>query len=391
MKSILFVIPTMRMGGAEKSLVTLLNCMDRKRYKIDLLLFESGGVLQDDIPKDVNIISADKITQAMILEFRYYGKNLIREHHYIAYLHRLWTSVDPKIKKNEKFGWKYLRDYIPMLEKEYDIAISYLEGLTAFYVIDKVKAKKKIGWIHIDMTGRIMPEEERRYYERFDHVITISEVCKNVFLDFVPLMKSHISVLENLTDDEMVKKKSEKNADFSGWDKNVTQIVTVGRLDIQKGIDLAIQSCKLLCDRGLEICWHVYGEGVQRNNLEKMIEENGLQDIFILEGLKENPYPYMKKADIIAQTSRYEGKSIVLDEAKVLGKAIVVTNYPSVEDQIEDGVTGIIVECNPDGIAGGIERLVGNTILRNALEGRSFDSKTNITKVLRTFYRILDV
>ena len=135
MKSILFVIPTMRMGGAEKSLVTLLNCMDRKRYKIDLLLFESGGVLQDDIPKDVNIISADKITQAMILEFRYYGKNLLREHRYIAYLHRLWTSVDPKIKKNEKFVWKYLRDYIPMLEKEYDIAISYLEGLTAFYVI----------------------------------------------------------------------------------------------------------------------------------------------------------------------------------------------------------------------------------------------------------------
>lgn len=391
MKNILFVIPTMRMGGAEKSLVTLLNCMDRKKYKIDLLLFETGGVLQDDIPEDVSIIPADRLTQAMILEFRMYAKNLLKDRHFIAYLHRLWTSVNPKIKSNEKFGWKYLRNYIPEFEKEYDVAISYLEGLTAFYLIDKVKAKKKIGWIHIDMTDRMMSEEEKQYYEKFDHLVTISDICRKVFLEHIPSMTGHISILENLTDAETVRKKAAAEADFSGWTNKAVQIVTVGRLDIQKGIDLAVLACKKLHDEGMPVCWHVYGEGIQRNTLEKMIEENKLKGIFLLEGMKVNPYPYMAKADIIVQPSRYEGKSIVLDEAKVLGKAIVVTNYPSVEDQITDGETGLIVECAPEEIAGGVELLINDKLMKESLEKKNSETTDQNKEILREFYKILEI
>ena len=391
MKNILFVIPTMRMGGAEKSLVTLLNCMDRKKYKIDLVLFETGGVLQDDIPEDVNIISADRLTQAMILEFRLYAKNLLKDHHFMAYLHRLWTSVNPKIKSNEEFGWKYLRNYIPEFEKEYDVAISYLEGMTAFYLIDKVKAKKKIGWIHIDMTDRMMAEEEKQYYKKFDHLVTISDICQKVFLEHIPSMSEHISILENLTDAETVRKKAAVEADFSGWSNKAVQIVTVGRLDIQKGIDLAVLACKKLHDEGVPVCWHVYGEGIQRNTLEKLIEENKLKGIFLLEGMKVNPYPYMAKADIVVQPSRYEGKSIVLDEAKVLGKAIVVTNYPSVEDQIIDGETGLIVECAPEKIADGIKSLVNNKNVKNRLEMNNKGVLEINTEVLNDFYRIVEM
>lgn len=391
MKKILFVIPTMRMGGAEKSLVTLLNCMDRKRYKINLLLFETGGILENDIPEDVNIISADSITQAMILEFRYYSKNLLKAHDFSAYIHRLWASVDPEVKKNQKFCWTYLKKDIPPLEENYDIAISYLEGLTAFYVIDKVKAKKKIGWIHIDMSGRTMLKEEQEYYEKFDYLITISEICREVFVKLVPSVKERISVLENLTDAELIKDRAKRDADFSGWGNNRIQIVTVGRLDIQKGIDLAVLACKRLQDEGMDVCWHVYGEGVQRNNLEKMIEENNLKNVFLLEGVKANPYPYMAKADIIVQTSRYEGKSIVLDEAKILGKAIVATDYPSVNDQITNGDTGIIVECTPEGIAGGVKRLADDEIIRERLEKKNSVTTDQNKEILCEFYKILEI
>lgn len=391
MKKILFVIPTMRMGGAEKSLVTLLNCMDRKRYKIDLLLFETGGILENDIPEDVNIISADSITQAMILEFRYYSKNLLKAHDFRAYIHRLWASVDPEVKKNQKFCWTYLKKDIPYLEGNYDIAISYLEGLTAFYVIDKVKAKKKIGWIHIDMSGRTMLKEEQEYYEKFDYLITISEICREVFVKLVPSVKDRISVLENLTDAELVKDRAKRDADFSGWGNNRIQIVTVGRLDIQKGIDLAVLACKRLQDEGLDVCWHIYGEGVQRSNLEKMIEENNLKNVFFLEGVKANPYPYMAKADIIVQPSRYEGKSIVLDEAKILGKAIVATDYPSVNDQITNGDTGIIVECTPEGIARGVKRLVDDEIMRERLEKKNSVTTDQNKEILFEFYKILEI
>lgn len=391
MKKILFVIPTMRMGGAEKSLVTLLNCMDRKKYNIDLLLFEGGGILQNEIPADVNIILADSITQAMILEFRYYAKNLLRKHQYIAYLRRLWTSVNPKIKKNQKFCWNYLKNSIPFFEKEYDFAISYLEGLTAYYVIDKVNAKKKIGWIHIDMTGRMMLQEEQQYYENFDYLITISEVCRKVFVKLVPTVQGRISVLENLTDIEKVKNSAKMDVDFSGWEKNKIQIVTVGRLDTQKGIDLAAFACKRLKDEGFDVCWHVYGEGIQKNMLENIIEENQLQNIFILEGVKANPYPYMAQADMIVQSSRYEGKSIVLDEAKLLGKAIVVTNYPSVNDQIINGDTGIIVDCSSQGIAEGVKLLINNEDIRKKIEENNSKTPMDNTDILNRFYQILEM
>ena len=141
----------------------------------------------------------------------------------------------------------------------------------------------------------------------------------------------------------------------------------------------------------MPVCWHVYGEGIQRNTLEKMIEENKLKGIFLLEGMKVNPYPYMAKADIIVQPSRYEGKSIVLDEAKVLGKAIVVTNYPSVEDQITDGETGLIVECVPEKIADGIKSLVNNKNVKNRLEMNNKGVLEINTEVLNDFYRIVEM
>ena len=204
-------------------------------------------------------------------------------------------------------------------------------------------------------------------------------------------MSGHISILENLTDAEMVRKKAAAEADFSEWTNKAVQIVTVGRLDIQKGIDLAVLACKKLHDEGMPVCWHVYGEGIQRNTLEKMIEENRLKGIFLLEGMKVNPYPYMAKADIIVQPSRYEGKSIVLDEAKVLGKAIVVTNYPSVKDQITDGETGLIVECAPEEIADGIKSLVNNKNVKNRLEKNNKRALEINTEVLNDFYRIVEM
>lgn len=391
MKKILFVIPTMRMGGAEKSLVTLLNCMDRQKYKIDLLLFETGGVLQSEIPDDVNIIAADKITQAMILEFRYYAKNLLREHRYGAFFHRLWASVISQGGNIDKFGWLDIKKFIPELERKYDVAISYLEGLTAFYLIDKVNATKKIGWIHTDMSGRKMSKEEQRYYEKFNYLITISEICKNVFLELVPSMADRMSVVENMIDVKAIKNKLKKKAEFSNWNGNRVQLVTVGRLEQPKGIDLGVCACKILCDRGKEICWHVYGEGSQRESLQKMIEENRLSNSFILEGMVINPYPYMGRADIIVQPSRHEGKSIVLDEAKILGKAIVVTNYTSVADQITDKETGLIVECTPEGIAKGVEKLIDDNVMKITLEKNNSETADQNEQILYKFYQILEM
>ena len=388
-KKILFVMDTLRMGGAEKSLVTLLKTMDSSKYKVDLLLFEEGGILQPEIPEWINIVIADDITRAMTLEFSKYARVLIKRGKIKAFLSRFLISIEARITKKARFTWAKIKEYIPPVKKEYDVAISYLEGTPAFYALDKINAKKKIGWIHIDMTNRVISEQERKYYNRFDHIATISEVCKDAFINLVPEVENKISIIENIVLEDEIKEKASKEADFSSWSNECVNLVTVGRLDIQKGIDIAIEACEKLVEMGLNVCWHVYGKGSQQQYLKDLIYQKKLKEIFRLEGVAVNPYPYMNRADIIVQTSRFEGKSIVLDEAKILGKAIVVTRYPSVYDQIEDEATGIVVDIDPSAIALGIQRVIKEPELKKKIEKGCLAAANSEMKVIEKLDRIL--
>lgn len=390
MKHILFVIDTLRMGGAEKSLVSLLKALDPQMVNVDLFLFETEGILQSEVPEWVNIIGAAPVTRGMTLEMRKYLGGVIKNGHLSAAAARLRITLDSKFGHSQKFSWNKIKKHIPGLQKNYDAAIGYLEGFPDFFVIDKVKAKKKIGWIHSDFTGRMITSEAISYYNQFDELVTISDVCKEAFINAVPGTESKIHVLENIVlTDEVCRKAASKVIDL--WDcSDATQLVTVGRLDYPKGIDIAARTAKVLADRKLPFCWHIYGKGVMKNEIEQYVNENKISDKFILEGIRENPYPYMKKADIIVQPSRWEGKSIVLDEAKILGKAIVVTSYQSVTDQITDRVTGLITEIEPEKIADGIELLIKDKELRKTLEenaenepNRSFEARDMFYDLIR--------
>lgn len=389
MKNILFVIDTLRMGGAEKSLISLLKALDPQRVAVDLYLFETGGVLQAEVPDWVNILEADAVTRGMTLELRNYLPDVLRSGHICAALARIWMTLRSRIRKEPGFSWNLVKKYIPPLEKHYDVAVGYLEGFTDFFVLDKVKAEKKIGWIHIDMTNRVLPAEEIAYYERFDEIATISEVCREAFTKHVPAAADKMHIIENIVLAEDVVNKAEKAVQRT-WDSGRFHLVTVGRLDYQKGIDIAAKACKVLKDKGISVCWHVYGKGVMHDTIMQYVEENGLIKEFLLEGLAANPYPYMKHADFIIQPSRWEGKSIVLDEAKILGKAIVVTDYPSVRDQITDRVTGLITGMTPEAIADGIERLIKDPALKAQLEQNAAREPNRSIRALEAFYNMIE-
>lgn len=391
MKHILFVMDTLRMGGAEKSLVSLLNALDPQRVRVDLLVFEGGGVLQRDVPEWVNILEADPVTRAMTLELRKYFPDLLKAGKFGAAASRIRMSL--RAKKNNRrgmpnFGWDAVARHAPALQGHYDAAVGYLEGFPDFYVIDKVDADKKIGWIHIDMTDRIPAPEEKAYYERFDEIATISDICRNAFVKHFPGVSGKIRILENIVLPREVQQKADAEIHLD-WEKEKVHLVTVGRLDYQKGIDVAARACKVLKDRGLNICWHVCGKGIMHQEIAAYVSENKLEENFILEGMKPNPYPYMKHADILVQPSRWEGKSIVLDEAKILGKAIVVTNYPSVCDQIEDGVTGIITGMEPEQIAAGIQKVLEDEKLKQTLEENCLRQPNRSIRAVNAFYEMI--
>lgn len=392
MKHILFVIPTLRLGGAEKSVVSLLKSLDPQRVQVDLFLFEGGGILQREVPSWVNIIEADAVTRAMVLEMRFYFSDLLKSGNISAAIDRLWMTVRAAMSRHfgcsACFGWKYAAKHIPVLEKHYDVAVGCLEGMTDFFVIDKVRADRKVGWIHTDMSKRANTQQDAEYYSRFDAMATISDICLEAFRKCFPDSGSRMRIIENIVRPQDVLDKAEE-AVTDSWNADMPHLITVGRLYYAKGIDIGARACKVLKDRGIRFCWHVYGEGVMHDEISQYVEQNSLQDYFILEGSTPNPYPRMKKATLLVQPSRVEGKSIVLDEAKILGKAIVVTNYPSVCDQIEDGITGIITGMEPEQIADGIQRVLNDPDLKKRLEENCLREPNSSIRAVDAFYEMI--
>lgn len=389
MKHIIFVMPTLRMGGAERALVSLLKALDPKRVKVDLFLFERGGVLEKEVPSWVKIIPSDPIVRDMTLELRNYLGELLRHRRFSAAITRLKITFMARRRKNY-FSWGAIEKYIPSVPGHYDVAVGFLEGFTDFFVVDKVNADRKIGWIHTDMSGKIFNKQEMAYYRKLDMLATISEKCRTAFISRSEYPGERMRVIENIVLPQEILHKADETVDEM-WDSSKVHIASVGRLEYLKGMDIAAKAALILKKNGCDFVWHIYGRGLMQEEISQYVNQNNLSGCFILEGQKPNPYPYMKKADIIVQPSRREGKSLVLDEAKILGKAIVVTAYPSVTDQITDRETGIIVEITPEAIAEGLELLMTDTRLKSDLEDNCRREPNQSGRVVDQFYRLADI
>lgn len=397
MKRVLIIGMSLNVGGAEKSLVNFLNLMNKEKYSVDLLLFQKKGVFLKQVPDWVNIIEEPVIKilfQSIKITFgdseRTIGKLILAVKRYI------YTAL-------EKIRWKqfdrirlhrwldYYKDLIPDNIEEYDVGIAYAGGETAYYLVDKTKCKKKIYFFHSDYSKIDIDEKFEEYYvNAVDQVVTISETCKNSLQSLFPKQKDKVCVLQNLSSSKLVNQLSVAfyPEEYIGT-KEKHIIVSVGRLINIKGYDIAVRTAKLLREQGVQFVWYIVGEGEERNNLQNDIKNFRLEKEFILLGLKENPYPYILNAEILVQPSRFEGKSVVLDEAKILRKPIVVTNYNSVEDQIEDGKTGLIADMTPESLEKKIELILAEKSLKGKIEENLRTGKNGAIEQVDEYCEIL--
>ena len=365
-KNILFVMASMNRGGAERSLINLLKIMDRDKYDISLLIFDYSGKLISQIPPDVTLIYPDR---EMICVTASSKNILLRNFSLKALLYRMLfffrknRKAITYIQHQEK--WKYV--YLPVLEtlqKEYDIAVAYMHSLPSYYVIDKVNAKRKILWVHNDYSRLAEGKQfDRFYFEKADQVVTISEQCVKELVNAFPDLSEKFICICNLNPEKEIREKANAYYPVEFKDYTGLKLVSVGRLNNQKGFDYAIKAAKILKDKGVDFVWYIIGSGELKQALTDQVRFLGVEKEVQLLGERENPYPYFKNADIVVQTSRYEGKSIVLDEAKILCKPIITTDYVSVSDQIENGKNGLIVALDERKIAEGILSLVRNPVL----------------------------
>lgn len=361
MKSILFVINTMGMGGGERALLELLKYIDLKRYKVSIFILTGQGELIQQIPKEVNILNKEyfpisvlshigrmRLARTVIKDLFIKGVVFTRSGYIMKNLRLMVAEGNLKI---EKILWKIISDGAQKFEQEFDLAVAYLEGGSTYYVASHVKAKKKAAFIHINYKdagyGRSLDED---CYSTYDRIFAVSGNVKRVFLSIYPEYKDKTTVCFNLIDREKIINKANLKGGFS--DKySGFRILTVGRLVTQKALDIAIETMRILKCTGKPFRWYVLGEGKLRKKLEEKIHTFGLDEDFILLGTVDNPFPYYRQCNLYVHTARFEGKSVAIEEAQILGCAILASEYNGVEEQIKNGVDGTICKLEPETLA----------------------------------------
>ncbi|MBT2709485.1 glycosyltransferase [Pseudomonas sp. ISL-84] len=394
-KNLLFVIPSLSAGGGEKSLVNLLSQINYDLYNVDLFMLNQEGIFMEFLPKQVNVLSLPETYKLFSLPLLNSTWKLLQNRKLSLIYHRIIFTIKnkyiPEVSKREQHTWKQLSRSIDKFEKKYDAAIGFLEKTSTYLCIDKVDARQKIGWVHIDYDKLGMdPEFDFPYFKKLSRIVTVSEECANIFMKRFPSQSKKVDVIYNIVSPTIINKMANQKQE-DGYFKNSDDItiLTIGRLHDQKGLDIAIKACKGLLEKGHKIKWYVIGEGDEREKLSNLIEENKVGEHFKLLGLKSNPYPYLKHADIYVQSSRFEGKSIAIDEAKILNKPIVVTDFSTAKDQIENNVNGLIIDMDSDGLIRGIEKLIMNPALRNTFIQNLKKEKLGTEDEINKLYKII--
>lgn len=395
MKNILIASFDMEVGGVERSLVSMLDHFDYKQHKIDLMLYKHQGDFMNLISSKANLLG--EIPQ--YTTFRKSIAKTIQDRHYSIGFSRILSRLHAEILGRYtriaepgyyqmQLMWKYALPYLPQVEKEYDAAISYL--WPHYFIADKIKAKKKIAWIHTDYSNvETSIKIDLEMWRKFDHIIAVSDACKDSFLIKYGELESKVLVIENITSPDFIRNMADKEAAVPMVNDDRFKLVTVARLSHAKGIDNAVKALRVLKDKGYkDIVWYVVGYGGDEAAIKELIASNGLDGQFILLGKKTNPYPYIKACDLYVQPSRYEGKAVTVTEAKILGKPILITNYATAKSQVEDGLDGVISELSIEGIANGIEKLYRNAALRKELSANCERTNYSNSYELEKLYRL---
>ena len=390
MKNLLFVIDSLCIGGAEKSLITLLSLLDYSRYKVDLQLFSYGGVLEQFLPDEVNVLSPLNYTNFLSQPI---WKQLCHPSMFFA---RLKYSF--QIRKHGLLNsdiavlyWQSIGQHIADNPKNYDVAIAYAQGVPTFYIMDKVFAHKKLAWVNIDyrLTGATR-DYQHRFYDHCDIIVPVSTYVRNVFSEVYPKFAYKMHVMMDIIDAKVVESMSQLPSD-KAIVNSYPIFMTVGRLEkSQKGYDLALEATKILKNRGVKFRWYAIGEGSYRNEMERYIAKNDLQNCFILLGSTANPYSYMRQCDIYIQTSRHEGFGLTIAEARILNKPVVCTNFDGCTMQIVNEENGLITSFNPEDIADAIERLLNDKTLYSNIQEYLRNEKKGNTEEIEKFYELIE-
>lgn len=376
------MINTMGRAGAERCLLHLLKAWKDEEFEISLFSVIGRGELFLEVPSHVRVLNESPCTDS-VFDSRarrsfvknilggVLGKGLIFKE-LLPFVRLLLWQVKEKKVDLKKLCWKIVSDTAPTLEEEFDLAVGYLQGAATYYVMDHVKARKKVIFLHNEYEASgYCPVSDRFYYEKADKIYCVSEYISQGLREVFPSCKNRIETFYNFADADWVKRRAaEGSAPEMKKNAGTVCLLTAARLEYVKAFDVAIQAAAYMKEKGVRMAWYVLGDGSLRRQLEKEIKEQGVEDCFFLLGQKENPYPYMAACDIYVQETRFEGFCTSITEAVLLGKRVVASDCGGNREQLTYYGTGILTELTPQAIAEGIEKVWGEEVPQTDVTGR---------------------
>lgn len=383
---LLFIIGVLDSGGVAKSLVNLLNTIDRKGREIHLLVMSAGeGLFDQYIPEDV-IIHRNPIISWLLCGLGGMWQ-LVKHGYLLRAFGSLIRMILAKVDKPSA-GW-ILGHLFPAIEGEWDIIIDYNGQQDLYYMVDKLKAKKKITFFHSDYKKWPYYEKmDRMYYPKVDAICTISEQCVTSLKEVFPEIADKVRLIPNISLPSMIYKLAEEHVEMPALHGHV--LLTLGHVCYNKGVDLAIEAGKILLEKKINFTWLFVGSTSGADNYLKDVSNSDLRNHFVFCGVQANPYVFMKRADIVVHPSRFEGKSIALDEAKIMHKPVVVTGFSTVYDQFENGINASICRMNGADLADAIINLIDNPALTRLYSDNLSANETTSFKELKLVNDLLN-
>lgn len=335
-KKILFLINTLRDGGAEKILVDIVNGMDPHKYDIEVKLIYKRGVYLDKLNSNVKLSYMTGDPKSFVA--RQVSRMLPRMSSEI--LHHLF------------------------IKEKYDVEVAFLEGYATKIVAGAPKCTRKLAWVHCDVmktewiTGVYKNDEEfSKCYKKIDEVVCVSESVKEAFLQrFGDVTK--LTVKYNPVNDVLIREKAKEAVSLKPSPNKVT-LISLGRFTYPKNFGRLLKAIKMVRDEYPVELW-LLGDGEQRKELEEYVNANRLNDIVTMPGFISNPYPYIKQADVYACSSIYEGFSTAATEALVLGTPVLTTDVSGMREMLGDSEYGLIAENTDEAFVSGLRTILAN-------------------------------
>lgn len=393
---------TMNCGGSEKSFLSFLSCLDFSKYDVTLLLAKREGMLLNQLPPEVKIQIMEKYGDIFLLS----GKNAIATMFKTFVLENPLTLfeifpffIKTLFSKGEKRSseatkmWLHFMKKMPEITEEYDLAVAYWGDRTMFYMCDKVKAKRKITWLHFDYSNP--PRDDKiylHYFSRCDKVVTVSDFVDKALREKLPEIANRTVMMENITNPKQIWDLALNGESFPDTHFTGKRILTIGRISEVKGYDMVVPVLKRLRDDGENIRWYIIGGGDEdyQKKLVEMLVDYGVADMMIFLGAKENPYSYLRDCDIYVQPSRFEGMPISVEEAKIMYKPILVTHYLAAPEQLDNQRLGLICDINSDSIYEGVKKLLCDEALCDKLSGELSKEKFGNQSEIEKFYKMAE-